>query len=70
LLLSADTAQAKEKIEDSAAAHWCIKVYSPYSINYTLWPPTDLDAFFNFTFLALQWNTIFKTKQVDPLKLR
>jgi hypothetical protein len=31
LFLSADAAQAKEKREESAIAHWCFKVYSPYS---------------------------------------
>jgi hypothetical protein len=32
LFISADAAQEKEKREESAAAQWCFKVYSPYSI--------------------------------------
>jgi hypothetical protein len=32
LFISADTAQEKEKREESAAAHWCFKVFSPYSM--------------------------------------
>jgi hypothetical protein len=31
LFISADAAQEKEKREESAAAHWCFKVCSPYS---------------------------------------
>ncbi len=32
LFVSADAAQEKEKREEIAAAHWCFKVCSPYSI--------------------------------------
>jgi hypothetical protein len=31
LFIYADAAQEKEKKEESAAAHWCFKVHSPYS---------------------------------------
>jgi hypothetical protein len=33
LFISADAAKEKEKIEESAAAHWCFKVCSPYSMS-------------------------------------
>jgi hypothetical protein len=32
LFLSTDAAQEKEKREESAAAHWCFKAFSPYSM--------------------------------------
>jgi hypothetical protein len=37
LLISVNTAQEKEKREESAAAHWCFKVCSPYSMYGISW---------------------------------
>ena len=45
--------------------------FSSFTITYRRWPPTDMDAFFSFSFLALlfvqQDNKLFKTGLSIPV---